>query len=78
MVGMPLVLSTFTASLNVTVTSTVSPSLHCPSDPAPLAVGVSSMVGGSPSTCPEPAGPSSLTGTCCRCPHRGRPELVQL
>ena len=49
--GVPPEVSTSTASLKVTVTPTVSPTLHCASVPAPLTLGVPSTVGGTISTC---------------------------
>ena len=62
--GVPPEVSTSTASLKVTVTPTVSPSLHCASPPAPLTLGVASTVGGSTWTCDElAAGPVNRTVT---------------
>ena len=53
MAGLPLEVSTVTASLNVTVASTVWPGVHCPSLPEALSPGVPSTVGATACVCPE-------------------------
>ena len=51
MLGVPPVVSTVTASLNVSVTSTVAPAVQVPSEPESLSAGAPVMVGAS--TCRE-------------------------
>ena len=55
MLGVPPVVSTVTASLNVSVTSTVAPTVQVPSEPDSLSAGAPVMVGAS--TCREAAAP---------------------
>ena len=53
-------MSTATASLKASVTSTALPSVHCPSVPASLTVGVLVTIGGSTSICPDAHAPVTL------------------